>query len=200
MPIRPNKPIMFALPHTNQEVEAAMADFLRVIKGKKRLFIEMSHFEPGSDLSDFALLANKAHKLGVEIVPLDKSKRTISKHQRASYPFTEELLHNKWPLSESYHRYRNMDLREKKWERLLQGTTSRDVIVMHTEHAKAMVQRLGLPKSNILYFAPSDMGDYSGLRRMAINERQKIEALRIARGLAKSKKRMTPKQKRIRRT
>jgi len=201
MPIRPNKPIMFALPHTNAEVEKALPNFRKAIEGKKRLFVEMAHFEPISNWGDFALFVNEAHKLGVEIVYLDKSERQASKHQRLRAPLTEmlfdQLRNHKWPFSIAYRRYLNLDLREKKWERMLKGTTSRDVIVMHTEHAKAMIQRLKIPQSNIAFFAPSNAGDFSEPRRMASEERRQIEALRIAKRLAKSRNRLNSKQRRL---
>jgi|GEM_PF-1977519 len=206
MLIQPNKPVIFALPHTSKEVEKAMDQFRQVIKGKKRLFIEMNdithlRIDP---FADFELLVRVAQQNGVEVIPLDKNERpkfkfTLDKKAKVVRvpDLSEEVSNPHWPNSIGYPAYRNLDLREKKWERMLVGTTSRDIIVMHTGHAEEMIKRLKLPKSNILYFAPNDKGNQELRRMFAKNERRRFEVERIARGLAKSKKRMVLKQKRI---
>jgi len=175
----PNKPVMFALVHNDGEVTNAMSSFLSAIKGKKRLFIELGYYGGRSlNGTDFYRLAMATDKAGLKVMPLDIQKRNSNELDFGKHLRIEP---------EQVYRYRNLDKRENKWEAMLHGTTSKDIIVMHPEHGKRIMEMLKIPKTNVAYFGVNTHSTYESERNLAMRELKRIQAERIARKLVRVK-------------
>lgn len=193
MVIYPNKPILFGVYHDQSSVREVISKFKSAIRGKKALYIEVDAeilsaipgYKPKVKISglmaenvfkgmagSYQLLAREALRAGLKVVPLDDKKV----RERLAQDMQEGQLTN---TRAAYH---NLNLREKRWERLLRDARSDTVVVAVSDHLRALQKRLGIPEQNC--FMHQEERASQAWRRQAEIEAKKIEAARTERRLS----------------
>lgn len=184
MPVRPNKPVLFGIDHKMSKVKKNLVFFKGLVRGKKRLYIELTPEDlntPAKDLDSgirsFRLLATVAQEAGLQIIPLDRNDwHQIFLSTRDSWAPDNKI-------------YQNTYKREKMWAQTLRAATSDSVVAVHPAHALELKEQLKIPDENCVFTRNPQDAEYLERRRIGRNEAERIEKLRLARRLKNSRER-----------
>ncbi|MEK6959229.1 MAG: hypothetical protein AABW59_04245 [archaeon] len=188
MPLQPNKPFLFAVPHFPKEVDKAIDLFKQSLVGKTTLFVELTKEELAEETSaydgvqSYLRLVNEAKKVGLKIVPLDRND--WNEKYLDDYHF--KRVRN---VSEDELNYQNLVKREKLWVEKLRNATSKDIVVMSPGHAEQFQLEFKIPAQNCI-FTRRFQGDFANDRRVsAMIGARKIKEIRTQRALNRARSR-----------
>jgi hypothetical protein len=197
MVINPNKPVLFPVYHSIEDLYAHARELKDAFRGKKKLFIELSEYDlttlqhpqtnkySSSNMNSYLVLAEVAQSQGITVVPLDSEKMREEQIQ-----FHKDMVAKRIPKSfwEAEANYLNYHKRENLWIKRIRGAKCDSLVIMAPSHAVRIAQELKIPQSNILIPLDFAVRDTTSVRmaewfvkKLAQEKIEKIKAKRVLR-------------------